>query len=469
MPPVPGLKNKILMNSASWIFISLIIAAACAYGGYKYGDSIGQSGEADMSASEEEKASVLDKIVGQGNLQPARGTINIVAPPGERIEKLLVKLGDEVKKDDELGILASQKVRQLELDLAKAQQKDAVKKAEMLTKANRIKAKTATIASGEVQEAIAKVENQESTIIALKKGVASAEKMLGKLVGMRANPLTRELVGEPEIETQQGLVNKLTAQLQQAEGEVLIAQQAIKRSTEMADEQMKLAELNASAPGLSVPTETLNLAIKGKQMALDATTLKSPVSGRVLDLGIYEGDTVMNRPIMLIADTSKMICVAEITDTQLKNVKVGQAVTMISDAFENSEIKGEVIEIGSMIAPPSMKDPNPFAAVDRKTGSVKIAIDSEHCPEAGQFVNLQVEVCITTGDAKKAEKKKVDSKPSDEKTAPKSSNKPKVPAEKMEPETDVLKPAPDAPKTEGPILKEEDSSSQSDPILELSN
>ena len=383
------------MKSPIWILILLVVGGACAFAGYKYNQSLADAESANKATSREEADSAVERIVGQGNLQPARGTINIVAQPGERIDQLFVKVGQTVEKDEPLAALASRKVREIELELAEARKSDADQKAAMMGEANRMKANSATIASTEVQEAMAKVENQKSSIPVLEKNVDSAKKLLEKLKGMRINPVTRDLVGEVEITQQEALFDKLRAQLQQANGEVGIAEQAIKRSQEMSAVQLRLAEYNANAPGQSVPTTSLNLAIKAAKMALDATTLKSPVKGRVLDLSIYQGDTVMTRPIMLIADTTKMVCIAEITDTQLKHVRPGQSVKMFSDAFDDGEITGEVIEVGNMIAPPSMKNPNPFAAVDRKTGTVKIAVDSEDCEIAGRFVNLQVEVRIS--------------------------------------------------------------------------
>lgn len=394
------------MKSPIWILILLIVGAACAFGGYQYSQSLSKA-ESGPTVTIDEADSVVERIVGQGNLQPANGTVNIMAPPGERIEKLMVAIGGEVDRDTPLVTLASRKVREIELKLAESRKSEAEGTADMLAQANEMKAQSASIAGTEVEEAKDKVENQKSSIAALEKSVQSAKKMLGKLNRMRANPTTRELVGVVEIEKQQALVDRLVAQLQQTNGEIEVAKQAIRRSEKMAGVQLQLAELNETAPKESVPTETLDLAIEAATMARDATTLKSPIKGRVLDLGVHEGSTVVNRPIMVIADTTKMVCIAEIADTQLKNVQEGQSVTMLSAAFDEGEITGTVIEIGKMIAPPSMKDPNPFAAVDRKTGTVKIEIAPEHCKAASRFVNLQVEVRIakTKGETKNAAKR----------------------------------------------------------------
>ena len=86
-----------------------------------------------------------------------------------------------------------------------------------------------------------------------------------------------------------------------------------------------------------------------------------------------------------------MVCIAEINDVSFRYVKNGAKVTISSVALE-STITGEVLSRGVMIGPPSMKDPNPFASVDRTTGRVVIKLDDSSI--AQDFVNLQVDVEI---------------------------------------------------------------------------
>ena len=188
----------------------MIVGAACAFGGYQYSQSLSKA-ESGPTVTIDEADSVVERIVGQGNLQPANGTVNIMAPPGERIEKLMVAIGGEVDRDTPLVTLASRKVREIELKLAESRKSEAEGTADMLAQANEMKAQSASIAGTEVEEAKDKVENQKSSIAALEKSVQSAKKMLGKLNRMRANPTTRELVGVVEIEKQQALVDRLVA------------------------------------------------------------------------------------------------------------------------------------------------------------------------------------------------------------------------------------------------------------------
>ena len=161
------------------------------------------------------------------------------------------------------------------------------------------------------------------------------------------------------------------------------------------------------------------------------------------------------------------------------SVKPGQSVKMLSDAFDVGEITGSVLEIGNMIAPPSMKNPNPFAAVDRKTGTVKIEIDSTHSEMAGRFVNLQVEVRISktkeeeTASGKNAEDSKSTADKSDSKDTTTKTVGPTEPVDGSMESEPVTTNAPSDKKVEDPppVLKEgsglsnESIETEVDPIL----
>lgn len=378
------------MKSPIWIAILLVSGIAFAYLGYSYGINSATAINAPASESNSvEPASVR----GQGKLQPAGGTISIVAQPGERIDEILVSVGDEVEKDSPLISLASRKIRQLEWDLAKARKDESLEQAKLQVEANKFKLQSAEVAISEAESAKTKVENQSLAIEPIRTSLAAAERALENLKKMKSNPVTGDMVGQSEIDKQTSLVETLAAQIKQAEREVALGRESAERAHTLATSQRNLAEYNLANTNKLVPTDSLDTAIEMAKMAFDATLLKSPIKGKVLDIATSQGDSVATRPLMLIGNTQKMVCVAEITDAQLGLVEKGDAVEMTSDAFEET-LRGKVIEIGTMIGPPSMADPNPFAAVDRKTGKVKIELTEDAAKIAANFVNLQVDVKV---------------------------------------------------------------------------
>ncbi len=378
------------MKSLIWIAIFCVIAVAAAYLGYNYGiNSVASSADSINVNEPVQPASIR----GQGRLQPAGGTISIVAQPGERVDQLMVKVGDPVKKNSPVVALASRQLRKLEWELAQSRQAESIELGKFQTTANQFKLDAADIASSEAESASSKVVNQSQAIKPLRTNLKSAQRILDKLTSMRVNPLTQDLIGQSEIDKQHALVASIKAQIQLAEGEVSLGNQSAQRAQTLAQSQRELAKFNLDNAGNLIPTESLALAIKMAKLGYDATLLKSPIKGKVLDIGIFPGDTVTTRPLMLIGNTEKMVCIAEITDSQLRDVKEGAEVEMTSAALKTT-LKGKVVEIGTMIGPPSMANPNPYAAVDRKTGKVRIELDAEAARIAADFVNMQVEVKV---------------------------------------------------------------------------
>lgn len=381
------------MKSSIWIAIFCVIAVASAYFGYTYGIKSSASNPDDSGTTEAVQPA---SIRGQGRLQPAGGTISIIAPPGERVEQLMVRVGETVKKDMPVVELTSRSLRELEWKLAKARRSEALAQSEFQTNANQFKLDSAIAAKTESESAQTKIDNQSKAIKPIRTSLESAQRILEKLTSMRADPKTEDLVGQSEIDKQQALVDSLEAQILQAEGEVTLSTESAGRAQSLATNQLALAQFNFENAGKLVPTVSLDLAIEMAKMGYDATQLKSPIDGKVLDIGIHPGDTVTNRPLMLIGNTKKMVCIAEITDSQMRDVKIGAAVEMTSAALE-STLNGTVVEIGTMIGPPSMANPNPYAAVDRTTGKVKIELNVKDSEIASDFVNLQVEVKVLIG------------------------------------------------------------------------
>ena len=109
---------------------------------------------------------------------------------------------------------------------------------------------------------------------------------------------------------------------------------------------------------------------------LSRTTLVAPLDGKVVQLNAREGEVVvtgtMNNPgsvIAVLADLSQILVEAEVGETEITGIRVGQPARIKVDAVTGREYTGHVAEIGSS------------AAVRQSAGSgiryfkVKVAID----------------------------------------------------------------------------------------------
>jgi HlyD family secretion protein len=90
---------------------------------------------------------------------------------------------------------------------------------------------------------------------------------------------------------------------------------------------------------------------------LDRTTIVSPIDGKAVQLNAHEGEVVvtgtMNNAasvIAVIADLSEILVEAEVGETEVTGIKIGQKAKVHIDAVPDKEYDGHVAEIGSSAA-----------------------------------------------------------------------------------------------------------------------
>jgi HlyD family secretion protein len=138
--------------------------------------------------------------------------------------------------------------------------------------------------------------------------------------------------------------------------------QALSRQGIQAQElfdQARLGYDNATA-GLAAAQQGVAQAEAGLRQAdedLSRTTIVSPIDGKVVELNAHEGEVVitgtMNNPgsvIAVVADLSAILVEAEVGETEVVGVKVGQPGRIKIDAVANHDYHGHVVEIGSSAA-----------------------------------------------------------------------------------------------------------------------
>ncbi|HEY6138462.1 MAG TPA: efflux RND transporter periplasmic adaptor subunit [Thermoanaerobaculia bacterium] len=90
------------------------------------------------------------------------------------------------------------------------------------------------------------------------------------------------------------------------------------------------------------------------QTDLSHTTIVSPIDGKVVELNAHEGEVVvtgtMNNPasvIAVIADLAEILAEADVGETEVVGIKLGQPAKIKVDAVPDKEYVGRVVEIGS--------------------------------------------------------------------------------------------------------------------------
>jgi len=127
------------------------------------------------------------------------------------------------------------------------------------------------------------------------------------------------------------------------------------------------------------------------QAELQRSYIRAPFSGRVLDVNVRPGELIAERGILELGRVQRMYAIAEVYETDIRYVKVGQRATISSPALE-SEITGTVKTIRHKVEKQDEIGTDPAARKDARIVEVAILLDDSG-PVAG-LTNLQVDVVI---------------------------------------------------------------------------
>ncbi|NET09410.1 MAG: HlyD family efflux transporter periplasmic adaptor subunit, partial [Symploca sp. SIO2B6] len=167
------------------------------------------------------------------------------------------------------------------------------------------------------------------------------------------------------------------------------------RSTDLdlAEDQLQSAQANLSRSQIQVAVDSAQRNLELADARLDRTVIRAPRDGRVLRVFTYGGEAIDSDGILDLGNTEQMVVVAEVYETDVSLVELGQPATITSrnGAFEQ-ELTGTVSEIGWQIFKNDVLDDDPAANADARVVEVDVQLDDSTVVEA--LTNLQVDVRI---------------------------------------------------------------------------
>lgn len=379
--------NSPLKNRTVWIaFGVLLLVGAGAVG------VVRSRLQARQAAIEEAAAPLPQRVsvAALGRIEPEDSVIDVAASENGLISQLLVTEGEQVQQGQILAYLDMHDVRKAERDYAEGQ----------LIEARRRLAAENQLGTSQVQEAITRIDladapktqaiaAQNATMVSLE-----AQLNLAKLDLDRFQDLFNQgAISRQELDRQQTEVNRLQADLASAEATKaqLVADQNADLENASAQVVSAEANLELSRVQSGVTSAARNLALAEARLAL--SVIKAPIAGQILDIYVDPGESVTNQRLLSLGNTNEMYVVAEVYETDVGLVEIGQAVTITSrnGAFDQT-ITGEVEEIGLQIFKNDVLDDDPAANADARVVEVRIAIDQDEVVK--QLTNLQVDVLI---------------------------------------------------------------------------
>jgi HlyD family secretion protein len=311
------------------------------------------------------------------------------------VAQLLVKQGDKVRSGQVVAILDSRD--RLLAALEQAKEKVRVAQASLAqvkagAKSGEINAQKATIARLEAEQQ-GEISAQVATVARIEAQLRNAQTEYQRYQSLyqsgAISSSNRDSKGLT-LETVQQQLNEAKAnlnRLKQAKREQLNeAKATLNRIAEVrpVDVQAAQAEVNNAIA-----------SVKKAQADLDLAYVRSPRDGRILKIHTWSGEVVGNEGIADLGQTDQMYVVAEVYESDLSKVRLGQRalVTSSSSAF-SGESTGIVDEIGWQIRKKDVLNTDPVADVDARVAEVKIRLDAAATSKVARFTNSQVTVTI---------------------------------------------------------------------------
>lgn len=339
----------------------------------------------------------IKTVTALGRLEPSGEIIQISvssAAEGNRLDELLVKEGDEIERGQVIAVLDSRdrleaalnqsqeqvSVAQANLDLIKAgaktgeiqAQKAAIARIEA-EKSNDIMAQTATVSRINAELNNAQVEYQRYEQLYQEGAISASER--------DSKHLAFETAKEHLAEAQANL-NRIKSSQQEhlAEAKATLNKIAEVRPVDVAVVEAELKQAQA--------------AVKTAQTELDRAYIRSPQAGTVIKILTRPGEIVSSdEGIARIGQIEEMYAVAEVYESDISKVKLGQPVTITSSAIAGN-LQGTVEKIGLEIERQNVVNTDPTANIDARVVEVKVKLDKASSQKVAGLTNLQVNVKI---------------------------------------------------------------------------
>ncbi len=411
-------------------------------------------------------APVVSSVNAIGRLQPQGEVIKLSAPTGiqgtSRVDQLLVKEGQKVRKGQVIAVLDSFAGSQANLEQAKAKiqesranlaivrvgspreiqaqqaviarinaQLDGEQKANDATIArlqaqlqgetisqqatvNRLSVELegqqdslrATVARVQAEAKNAQVDAQRYEQLYRQGAISQQERDRRQLTAQTA---TQQLV-ESQASRRQ-VIASLREQLAQATADrgktiAILRQQLIEARAnqnktlitlqkQIEEEKANLERLQEIRPSNAQMAQAqVGSAIAQMRKAeadMKLSYVIAPITGEILEIHTKAGETMSAEGIAEIGRTDEMIVVAEVPESGIGRVRLGQLASIVSDngAFSGN-LQGTVSEIGRKIGKKDVLNNDPAADVDARVVEVKISLSEQDAQRVAGLTNAKV-------------------------------------------------------------------------------
>jgi HlyD family secretion protein len=354
----------------------ILVGAAAIYSINTTGNKISQP----QPQIKTEQPKKIDAVTALGRLEPSGEIITVSPPPdmgGSKIARLFVEEGDTVKASQTIAILDNQPTKKAVVNVAIQDVK--VAKAELAivkagAKKGEIEAQQATI--GRWQAELARTKEEQIAAIERAKAEFNNAEVEYRRYQQLANDGGTSL---SELDKRGLTLETSRKNLIEAEANYNKTVDTLTRQIEEA-----IANLNRIAEirpvDINKAQAQLDKAIASLQQAeqdLFLTYIKAPIDGQILKINARPGEMVKEDDgVLEMGQTDRMMVVAEVYESDIGKVKIGQKAIVTSESGSFSQnLTGKVDRVGLKIGKNDVLNTDPAEDTDTRVVEVKILLD----------------------------------------------------------------------------------------------
>lgn len=339
------------------------------------------------------------RIIAQGQILPAGGLIRLAATPGDIVDQIHVAIGDEVTAGQPLMTMRSFKLNEARAQALQTRFEDARQQQESAIEQARLRVATAEVKREQVAAKAKALGRQEEILKVAEKQVTEAEKILERLNSVAKDPLTSDFVGLLQIEQQSIAVGEAQLKYRQQAESLQQAKEAVEFGSTAADQEWQAAKLALEVAENSRGVATIESEMRALEIQRESATVVAPQAAVVVAINTREGEAAAQFPLIELADVARIICEAEVVETDAALVAPNQAVKITSPALPK-ELNGQVLRRRQLVGRPQLAVADPLARADYRTVTVEIDIDPADVSIASKWLQLQVNVEIEIASGK---------------------------------------------------------------------
>lgn len=426
------MNERLLAKTSQKGLITLVIGATAITGGIIFYavSQFGQIGKASDTTTV--NTETTPKVSALGRLEPETEVIKLSAPlvlDGDRVAQILIEEGDTVRSGQVVAVLDAhdrlktavlQAEKQVRVAQSKLNQvKAGAKTGDILaqrTSVERLQAQSQGDIT-EQQQSVARIEAQwEGDRIAQSATIRKLEAELNNAQAeyQRYQKLYSEgaisnsafdskrlnlETAKQQLDEAKAVLNRIntTASKQLAEARVALNRINATTRKQVSEAQATLTSIAEVRPvdvqAAQAEVEEAIAALKRAEADLEAAYIRSPMAGQILKIHTRVGEKISENGIADLGQTTQMITVAEVYQSDIGKVKLGQPATITGQAF-SGELRGQVSQIGLQVNRQNVFSNQPGENLDSRVVEVKIRLNPEDSQKVAGLTNLQVQTAI---------------------------------------------------------------------------